>query len=468
MIIRVEMTEITRDTQIVRTINLHGMKVLVVGMARTGIAVARFLSDQGAKVTGTDIREKGDVEKDSPDMKNLDIELHTGGAGAECFLLVDLIIASPGVHLSIPPLVKARKRGIPIISEIELASWFVTTPLVAVTGTNGKTTTTQLIGDMLQKAGRRVFVGGNIGNPLINLATVDQQMDLAVVEVSSFQLEGIDGFRPTVGVLLNLTEDHLDRYSSFESYVEAKSRLFMNQRASDISVLNKGDPTVEQAASWCKARKVYYNIPQEGSEGAFFNGRHITMRGPEGEETYDPHKCKLMGVHNIENMMAAVVTARVCGCPRDPVQETLEAFPGLPHRLEFVKDVDGVRYFNDSKGTNVGAVVKSLQTFSDSVILIAGGKDKGGDYGPLREPILERAKHLILIGEARERMKRALRGAAPITLSNSLEAAVAHAHRLARVGDTVLLSPACSSFDMFRDYVERGDTFKTLVGKLEG
>lgn len=451
-----------------KAMDLSGMQVLVVGLARTGIAVARFLSNRGARVVGTDIRGRGDLETEFPDLRDLNIEFQGGDPRAESFPHADLIILSPGVPPSIEPLTKAREREIPIISEIELASWFVTTPIVAVTGTNGKTTTTLLIGEMLRKAERRVFVGGNIGNPLINLATGEERMDIAVVELSSFQLEGIERFRPAIGVLLNITEDHLDRYATFEAYVEAKSRLFMNQRVSDILVLNAEDPIVERAASSCRARKVYFDVLHDRMEGAFFNGHQIVVRGIEGEEIYDPQKSRLMGSHNIENMMAAIVTARLCGCPKDMVRQTLETFNGLPHRLEFVREVDGVRYFNDSKGTNVGAVVKSLQTFAGPLILIAGGRDKGGDYAPLREPILESVRHLILIGEARSRMEHHLRGAAPITPANSLEAAVTKAHSLARPGDTVLLSPACSSYDMFRDYVERGDIFKTLVRRLGG
>ena len=449
-----------------RTPDLSGMRVSVVGLARTGLAVVRFLSNRGVRVIGSDTRTREELEKEFPDLKDLDVEVQQERHAEESFLQSDLIILSPGVPPSIEPLARARKGKIPIISEIELASWFTTIPIVAVTGTNGKTTTTLLIGDMLRKAGGRVFVGGNIGDPLINLAASDEGTDIAVVELSSFQLEGIERFRPAVGVLLNITEDHLDRYRNFEAYVEAKSRLFINQGTSDVLVLNALDPIVDRATSSCRARKVYFNVTSDQMEGAFFDGRHIILRVQEGEEIYDPNRGGLKGLHNIENMMAAVATARLYGCPKDLAQQTLETFEGLAHRLEFVKEVKGVRYFNDSKGTNVGAVVKSLQTFTGPVILIAGGKDKGGDYAPLREPIKERVKHLIFIGEARERMARELRDTASITLADSLEEAVARARTLARPGDTVLLSPACSSYDMFRDYVERGDSFKALVRRL--
>lgn len=448
------------------SIDLTGMRVLVVGLAQTGVATARFLSDRGATVMGTDIRGREELEREFPELKGTDMELYVGTIESEAFLRADLIVVSPGVPPSIPPLTRARERGVPIVSEIEMASWFVKSPIVAVTGTNGKTTTTRLIGDMLEKTGKRIFVGGNIGNPMVNLVPVDEQTDLAVVELSSFQLEAVERFRPAVALLLNLTEDHLDRYANFGEYVEAKSRLFVNQKPSDVSILNGGDPAVLQAASSCRARKIYFNARPGTEEGAFSDGRRITVQGAWGEETYDLRKCRLIGGHNTENMMAAVLAARLCGCPQDLVQETLETFEGLPHRLEFVRELDGVSYVNDSKGTNVGAVVRSLQAFTGSVILIGGGKDKGGDYAPLRKAILEKVKHLILIGEARERMGHELGGAVPISYSDSLEGAVKLAHCLGKAGDTVLLSPACSSYDMFRDYEERGDTFKALVAGL--
>jgi UDP-N-acetylmuramoylalanine--D-glutamate ligase len=455
-----------KTRRIGETVPLRDMRVLIVGLARTGIAVARFLSNRAARVVGTDIRDRDVLEREFPELKDLNIQFHWGGHGDPSLLETDLIVVSPGVPPVTKPLASARRRGIPIISEIELASWFITTPLVAVAGTNGKTTTTLLIGDILRKAGRRVFVGGNIGNPLIDLATDAWEADVVVVELSSFQLEGIERFRPAVGILLNITEDHLDRYSGFDAYVEAKSRLFINQTAADISILNASDPNVMRASTSSKARKAYFNLVDHRMEGTFFDGRHIVFRGSEGQEIYDPQKSKLLGVHNIENMMAAIVTARLSGCSRDTIQETLETFEGLAHRLEFIREVDGVRYFNDSKGTNVGAVVKSLQTFPGPVILIAGGRDKGGSYAPLTEVVQHRVKHLILIGEARARMAEELRRSAPVLLADSLAAAVHEAHTLATSGDTVLLSPACASFDMFRDYADRGDTFKALVRRL--
>ena len=460
------MTKTVPQTETQKPVDLSGMEVLVVGLARTGIAVARFLTHRGARVIGSDSRSRHELEKEFPELGQLDIDFFREDRGDEVFGRADLVILSPGVPPSIEPLIVTRQRNIPIVSEIELASWYLTIPIIAVTGTNGKTTTTLLVGEMLRRAGKQVFVGGNIGNPLINLVERAEHADTAVVELSSFQLETIQRFRPSVAVLLNITEDHLDRYPTFDAYVEAKSRLFMNQSVSDLSVLNASDPNVTRAAQASKARKVYFNIGMDGPEGAFFDGDQIVLRESHGEELYDPKRGRLLGTHSIENMMAAILTAKSCHCSSEGVRHVMETFEGLAHRLEFVCEFDGVRYFNDSKGTNVGAAIRSLEAFPGPVVLIAGGKDKGGDYSPLRTPLRERAKRLILIGEARARMNRELGGATPVTLADSLQAAVEKAHSVARPGDTVLLSPACSSYDMFRDYVERGDTFKALVRRV--
>jgi UDP-N-acetylmuramoylalanine--D-glutamate ligase len=461
-----QMTKTVKRKEKQRPVDLSGMRILVVGLARTGMAVARFLTDRGARVTGLDSRGREVLEKESPELQQLEMDFYDLNREHKVLARADLIVLSPGVPPDIEPLVRLRQRNIPIVSEIELASWYLRTPIIAVTGTNGKTTTTLLISQMLQKGGKQVSVGGNIGNPMINLVDQTEKRDMVVVELSSFQLEAIREFRPFVGVLLNITEDHLDRYPTFDAYVEAKSRIFLNQNGSDLAVLNAADTCVKRAAKACKARRIYFNVTNKTTDGAFFNGRHIVVRGSHGVEIYDPKKSRLFGIHNVENMMAAIVTARFCGSPQEVVQEIIETFDGLDHRLEFVGEVEGIRYFNDSKGTNVGAVMRSLEAFSGPVILIAGGKDKGGDYSPLRTPIGERVKHLVLTGEAKTRMSRELGGVVPLTLTDSLRAAVEKAHALARRGDTVLLSPACSSYDMFRDYVERGNTFKTLVQGL--
>jgi UDP-N-acetylmuramoylalanine--D-glutamate ligase len=376
-------------------------------------------------------------------------------------------VVSPGVDLNIEPIQKALKKGIRIISEIELAYRFIDVPIIAVTGTNGKTTTTLLIGEMLKEEGKRVGVGGNVGNPLILFADGGNRWEVLVAEISSFQLEAIEDFRPRCSLLLNITEDHLDRYSLYEDYIEAKVRIFANQNSGDVAVLNRDDPIVMQYGGKVKARKIFFSIKERANEGAFFNGQSILLRLGGKEEDYPLAKTRLKGIHNVENMMAALTTARLFGCSKKGVKAVLNRFEGLEHRLEFVREIEGVRFYNDSKGTNVGSVVKSLQSFSEPIILIAGGKDKRGDLTPLRELIQNRVKRLILIGEAKERMGREIGGLTDTVMAKSLEEAVAIAYQAAKRGEIVLLSPACSSFDMFKDYKERGRVFKEAVNRIK-
>jgi UDP-N-acetylmuramoylalanine--D-glutamate ligase len=309
-------------------------------------------------------------------------------------------------------------------------------------------------------------VGGNVGEPLILFADGRGRWEVLVVEISSFQLEAIEDFRPHISVLLNITEDHLDRYPTFENYIKAKVRVFANQNSGDLAVLNRDDPVVMGYEGGVQAKKVFFSLKEKLEEGAFSNGRTISLKlGGKGEE-YSLAKALLKGVHNVENMTAALTAARIFGCSKRAIQATLNRFEGLEHRLEFVREIRGVRFYNDSKGTNVGSVVKSLQSFSEPVILIAGGKDKNGDLNPLKELIQKRVRHLILIGEARERMDRELGGLTETVMMKTMEEAVLLAHQKAKGGEVVLLSPACSSFDMFKDYKERGKVFKETVNKL--
>jgi UDP-N-acetylmuramoylalanine--D-glutamate ligase len=335
-----------------------------------------------------------------------------------------------------------------------------------VTGTNGKTTTTLLIGEMLKEDGRKVGVGGNVGEPLILFADGEDPWEVLVAEISSFQLEGIEDFHPRLSVLLNITEDHLDRYARYEEYIEAKSRIFKNQNSGDTAILNGDDPVVMSSGKGVKARKILFSLKEKLDEGAFSDGKAVFLRLDGGEESYSLARTPLKGVHNVENMMAAIATSRLFGGSKEAVETALNRFKGLEHRLEFVREIRGVRFYDDSKGTNVGSVVKSLQSFSQPVILIAGGKDKNGDLGPLRELIRSRVKRLILIGEARERMERDLGGLTDTVVAKSLEEAVHLAYQTAGEGEVVLLSPACSSFDMFKDYKERGKVFKEAVRSL--
>jgi len=446
--------------------DLHGKKVLVVGLARTGIATAKFLKAKGSLVTATEVKPKEEMGEAVQALKGMDISTEWGGHQTEAFLKQDIIVVSPGVDLSIEPIQKAVKYGVRVISEIELAYHFIHVPIIAVTGTNGKTTTTLLVGEMLKEDGRKVGVGGNVGEPLILFADGKDRWEVLVVEISSFQLEAIEDFRPRISVLLNITEDHLDRYPRYDDYIEAKVRIFANQNSGDLAVLNRDDPIIMQFREKVKAKKVLFSLKEKLGKGAFSNGQTISLRlGGEGEE-YSLAKTPLKGIHNVENMMAALTTARIFGCSKKSIQDVLNRFKGLEHRLEFVREIGGVRFYNDSKGTNVGSVVKSLQSFSEPVTLIAGGKDKNGDLSPLEALIQKRVKHLILIGEAKDRMNRELGGLTDTVMAKTMEKAVLLAHQKAKAGEVVLLSPACSSFDMFKDYKERGKVFKETVKRL--
>jgi UDP-N-acetylmuramoylalanine--D-glutamate ligase len=319
---------------------------------------------------------------------------------------------------------------------------------------------------MLKEDGRRVGVGGNVGEPLILFADGRERWDVLVVEISSFQLEAIETFRPRIAILLNVTEDHLDRYPGYPDYIAAKARIFENQTAEDLAVLNRDDPVVMNLAERIPSQKRFFSFRERLGEGAFADGETIRLKLDQVEEDYPLARARLKGVHNVENMMAALLTARLFGCSKGAVERALSRFKGLEHRLEFVREIDGVRYFNDSKGTNVGSVVKSLESFSEPVTLIAGGKDKQGDLQPLKEPVRHRVRRLILIGEAKERMARELGPLTETILARTLEEAVEVSHRLARRGEVVLLSPACSSFDMFKDYQERGKVFRDAVRRI--
>jgi len=446
--------------------DLNGRKVLVVGLARTGLATVKFLKGKGSIISTTEMKTKEETGEAIQELEGMDIAMEWGGHRTETFLKPDLIVVSPGVDLSIEPIQKALKKGIRVISEIELAYHFIHVPIIAVTGTNGKTTTTLLISEMLKEDGKRVGVGGNVGDPLILFADGGDRWEVLVAEMSSFQLEAIEDFRPRYSVLLNITEDHLDRYPRYEDYIEAKVRIFANQNSGDVAILNRDDPIVVKYGKKVKARKVFFSLREKLDEGIFFRDQVILLRLEGREEDYSLARVPLKGIHNVENMMAALTTARIFGCSKKAVEAVLGRFEGLEHRLEFVREIEGIRFYNDSKGTNVGSVVKSLQSFSEPIILIAGGKDKKGDLSPLRDLIQSRVKRLILIGEAKERMGWELGGLTDTAMAKSLEEAVIVAYRSGKGGDVVLLSPACSSFDMFKDYKERGKVFKEAVARI--
>jgi UDP-N-acetylmuramoylalanine--D-glutamate ligase len=442
---------------------LRDKKVLVVGLARTGRECARFLVKQGAKVWVSDLRMETDLKAEIDALRGQPVGYFLGGEERSWLGGMDLVVPSPGVPAENSLLREASGRGIKILSEIDLAYRFLSAPLIAITGTNGKSTTTTLVGEMLKAQGTKVFIGGNIGPPLIGF--VGGNWEWGVVEISSFQLEWIEEFRPRVGVLLNLSEDHLDRYPNFAVYCGAKARIFENQTAQDIAVLNRDDPPVWALRQESRARVISFGFA-EVDQGVFVGPEEIVWRDGSIEERFPLRRVKIQGVHNVENIMAAIAVAKAVGVAAPSIQRSLEAFPGLEHRLEFVREKNGVRYYNDSKATNVGAVVKSLASFAAPIILIAGGGDKGGDYGVLRDGIEKRVKRLVLFGAAKQTIARALGALTETAVVESLEAAVRDAHEHAQPGDVVLLSPACSSFDMFRNYAERGRIFKSLVQAL--
>jgi UDP-N-acetylmuramoylalanine--D-glutamate ligase len=444
---------------------LKNKNILVVGLAKTGVACARFLASKGARVTVTDMRNEAQLAGPLGELAGFEISRELGRHDEATFLGSDLIVASPGVPMDLPQLIKAQRSGVEIISEIELASRFIDAPLAAITGTNGKTTTTTLLGAIFKHNGYHTFVGGNIGTPLIEAAGSCQIIDQVVAEISSFQLEWISSFRPTVAALLNLSEDHLDRYPGYQDYIDAKLRIFENQTGEDYAVLNRDDELVWEQAGKLKARVFPFSRTMELEEGIFHRDGVITYRHNGREECFPTASIRLQGVHNMENIMAAMACALLLGCRPDETFETVLCFEALHHRMEFVREVRGVRYYEDSKATNVGSVQKALESF-ENITLIAGGKDKGGSYAPLIPMISQRVRHLILIGEAADRMKAELGSLTDTRLAASLEEAVQLAAEVTAPGGTVLMSPACSSFDMFRDYEERAQRFIAAVKGL--
>jgi UDP-N-acetylmuramoylalanine--D-glutamate ligase len=449
-----------------------GKTALVVGAGRSGIGVARFLLERGARVILTDTKTRDTLESAIAPLLNQakppgELILEMGGHRDESFRSCDFVVVSPGVPLALPAFDISREAGIPVIAEIELAYRHLKGRIIAITGSNGKTTTTALVSALLSSAGLKSYAAGNIGIPLIRFASGSSPGDIYAVELSSFQLEGIQEFRPCVGSILNFTPDHLDRYSGFDDYIRAKRRLFLNQENTDYAVLNADDARTAAIAADVKAKPVLFSRVSAVERGVFVReGRVVSRNEEEERDLFGVSAVPLRGVHNLENVLAACSMAILAGASSDTLEEGVRRFKGVEHRIEYVCERNGVQYFNDSKATNIDATIKSLEAFPGNILLIAGGQDKAGDFAALRSTVRERVKHLVLIGEAAGKIKKALSGVVDISEAQSMQEAVALCSRIARSGDVVLLAPACASFDMFQDYEHRGRIFKDEVQKL--
>ncbi len=447
--------------------DLQGQRVLVVGLGRSGLAAARFLARCGAVVMVSDRRPPATLAREARELMAQKIGVELGVHRESTFLRQDLIVVSPGVPADLPALDAARRKGIRIVPEVELASWFIESPIVGITGTNGKTTTTALTGAMLEASGFRTFVGGNIGVPLIQAAEQTPPPEVIVAELSSFQLEIIESFRATVAVLLNLSPNHLDRHPTYEAYARAKARIFEHQRSSDQAVLNADDPNVVKLANAIKSQKIFFSRQRSLTNGVFLAEGKLWHRVGHLERVLmERGDIRLRGEFNLENVMAAAAAALALGASLDAVRRAAREFQGVEHRLEFVREIAGVAFYNDSKATSVDAAAKALSTFASGVHLILGGKDKGAPYAPLRPLLKGRVREILLVGAAAEKIARELAGSTDLVPAGTIEAAVRRAFAQAEAGDTVLLSPACSSYDQYHDFEERGRAFKQSVSDL--
>ena len=443
---------------------LAGRRALVVGLGKSGVAAARLLATYGARVAVADDKGEGELGDSLRQLDGVPHEQHLGGLRQDAFRERDLVVVSPGVPLSAPPIAEARSRGVEVIGEVELAARFIEEPIAGITGTNGKSTTTALTAHLLRAAGKKVFAGGNLGDALSNRVLSGGKLDATVCELSSYQLEGIASLRCAAAAALNVTPDHLDRYPSLEAYAAAKERIFANQKAGDAAVLNLADPRVAAMRTPEGVRRRGFDPRGRNAEAAGFL-RAKSVLAVDGAE-YDLRAPTLRGAHNAENALAALLLARHLGAPPWALQQGLDTYPGLPHRLEPVRTLDGVEWVNDSKGTNVDSVEKSLSAFDAGVLLIMGGRGKGAPYAPLRALFPGRVRALLTIGEDAPRIAEELGDLAPVTACGDLRTAVAQARKLARPGDAVLLSPACASYDQFRNFEDRGEQFKALVRGL--
>ena len=447
--------------------DLSGQRILVIGLGKTGTATARFLSRQGADVVVTDDKTPSELQEALEQLQREGVNFRFHPCVPDILSEVEMVIPSPGVSPFNRMLLEAVQKKKPILSELELACRFLKRPMIAITGTNGKTTTTTLIGEILAKSGISVFVGGNIGTPLIGYVDGPQQDDYVVVEVSSFQLQWIHDFRPDVAILLNVTRDHVDYHGTFADYRRAKERIFENQTGQHLAILNADEDNAGTLSHRLAAKIAHFSSSRRLPHGIFLDGGQMIYRPLAGEtESYPMDMVKIPGVHNIENVMAAVMATRWAGCRREAIIGAVGHFRGVAHRIEYAGEKDGVAFYDDSKATNVGAVLRALETFSQPVVLLMGGRDKQGDFEMLSAMVEKRVKTLVLFGEARERIAALLGGVVKTKQAATLREAMPLAWRSATAGDVVLLAPGCASFDEFKDYKERGDVFKQWIGSL--
>ncbi|HQG13203.1 MAG TPA: UDP-N-acetylmuramoyl-L-alanine--D-glutamate ligase [bacterium] len=452
--------------------NFRGKKIVVVGLGKSGIAAARFLAREGAVVTALDSKPQAEMENAILSLKDVGVSLRFGGNDPAVISSSDMAVISPGVSPSLEGLEDICRRGGAVVGEMELAVGRIDRPIVAVTGTNGKTTTTSLIGHLLENSGIRRVVAGNIGTPILDLVDDANRSDAVILEVSSFQIETTPSLAPKISVLLNITPDHLDRHASFEEYAECKGTLVKRTVADGFGIYNVRDALVSRIVRGATCSLIPFDAEggshlKSGSAASWFDGEALMVSSGGGiTRKYSLEGISLEGVHNRENMLAALTVCELLGADSDLLLEGLKSFKGLPHRMELVRDFDGVRYFNDSKGTNIGAVAKAISSLDAPIILIAGGISKGVDFSPLSSLVEEKVKKLVLIGESCEEMSRIFEGIADITRASSMREAVLIAASVAEPGDVVLLSPACASFDMFRNYADRGEQFAKCVMEL--
>ena len=448
---------------------LRNKRVLVVGLGKSGLSSALFLRAQGAQVTVSDTRSAEALAKEIPALLEAGIMVESGGHGLLTFRRQDLIVVSPGVPMDTPEVKQVKAFGLPVIGELELASRFLNGRVVAITGSNGKTTTTTLVGKIFGDAGISTLVGGNIGLPVIDLVATSTADTVSVLEVSSFQLETTEQFRPWIAVVLNITPDHLDRHGNFENYAAAKTRITERQEADDFLVLNAEDKPTQMVAAKTRAQIYWFSPRRPVKQGAFAHGEgifFIAKEGAKAEPVMPVAEITLKGAHNIENVLAAVCAARLAGIPTEKIRASVAGFKGVEHRLEFVRLLRGVEFYNDSKATNVDAAMKAVSSFAGGVHLILGGKDKNSDYGTMAPLLKERVKVVYTIGSAAEKIERQLQGVVKIVSAGTMQAAVTEAAKAAEAGDVVLLAPACSSFDQFENYEHRGQVFRQLVSEL--